>query len=161
MDIIKPSISCSKGREWSDSVSLYLQPLTLLACLCLLPDAKINAWPMNRTDARRWFAHIPGCNSEWNESNTTLLKLGGTWGQWTSVETSQTNVKSVIGNGMSLSMNDEGGDFSRTSSVLFSRAAANPLKSMLTFSSTCNAFTCRQDNASAGTFWAPLTWRIS
>ena len=49
---------------------------------------------------------------------------------------------SDIGNGMSLSMRDEGDDCSRTSSVSFSCAAANSLKLMMTFGSTCNVFTC-------------------
>ena len=61
-------------------------------------------------------------------------------------------VDSDIGNGMSLNMSDVGDDFSRTSSVSFSCAAANCLKSMLTFGATCNAFACKRDNTSAGPF---------
>ena len=44
---------------------------------------------------------------------------------------------------MSLNTRDEGDDFSRTIFVSFSCAAANCLKSMLPFGSTCNAFACK------------------
>ena len=73
----------------------------------------------------RCVARIPGCESEWSESNTAWLKLGGTYGR--SVKTLQTIVESDIDKGMSLRTSDEGDDFSQTSSASFSSVAANSL----------------------------------
>ena len=57
-----------------------------------------------------------------------------------------------IGNGISLSIMDEGDDFSQTSSGLFYCVGAISLKQTMIFNSMCNEFTCRQTNAAVSPF---------
>ena len=165
MYMVETSIWISKSRHRTHSMLVYFRTLALLtgvAGSCPLANIWVDVWPYEMSNQQFLCSSDSRIWKECNESKMALRNLKGTYGWDVLIDTSHSNVTSVVVAGIGLSDKEQLSCVSSCSWEFCCCAAASYLKSISgNWDGEVTKFNLMHESASATGLLCPPMWWIS